>query len=146
VIYSLHDQVNGGFKYFEAPGSVGINDDHPTPAFRGETPLGVPSTLAGRPVPSRSRPVGRGQEARGIIVSPSAVQQSAMTSSAIPSGLGAIDGGMCPHWQRVNPSGECVDKWWAGPPVEWLGSGIGYALGGAVAGLVAFLLFQRTEE
>ena len=140
MIYSLHDQVNGGFRYFEAPGTVAINDDHATPSFAMETPLGVPSTLAGRPVPSRSKPIGTGVEARGIIVSPTASQQANVSKTNIPSGLGGFADGVCPHWQRENPRGECVDKWWAGPPIDWLASGFGYAVAGGVAGVIFYLL------
>jgi hypothetical protein len=142
MIYSLHDQVNGGFRYFEAPGTVPINDDQPTPAFAAETALGVPSTLAGRPVPSGMKPAGKGLEARGIIISPNAKQQSSISSS-IPSGLGGFTDGVCPHWQRVNPNGACVDKWWVGPPMGWLGSGLGYVLAGSAMGLVAWALLRK---
>lgn len=147
MIYSLHDAVNGGFRYFEAPGSVPINDDHPVPSFSVETRLGVPSVYAGRPIPARSTPVGAGPKAKGIIVSPSARQPVAV-QSGLPSGIGGLSGtfdGVCPHWQRENSKGECVNKWWAGPPLEWLGSGLGYALGGALVGAVAYLVWKSED-
>ena len=32
---------------------------------------------------------------------------------------------VCPHWQRLNVRGECIDRYWAGPPVativNWVG-------------------------
>jgi hypothetical protein len=142
MIFSLHDQVNGGFKYFEAPGTVPINDDHPTPSFASETALGVPSTLAGRPVPANMRPAGKGLEAKGIIITPNARQQDSVSSS-IPSGLGGFSDGVCPHWQRENVKGDCVDKWWVGPPLGWVGSGAGYALSGAALGVLAWLMFRK---
>jgi hypothetical protein len=24
----------------------------------------------------------------------------------------------CPHWQQMTSTGNCVDKWWMGPPVS----------------------------
>lgn len=153
MIYSMHDVLNGGFRYFEAPGATPINDDLPTPNFPVDTPLGVPSSHAGRAMPGRTRPAGSGQEARGIIVRAGGTSGRVL-SDALPSGLGKLlpsglgtivppFGGSCPHWQRATSGGECVDRWWAGPPISWLGSGLGYAVGGAIAGVVTYLLVRK---
>lgn len=42
----------------------------------------------------------------------------------------------CPRWQRMNPTGWCVEKWWAGGPFATLISGIYLAVGMAVLGTV----------
>jgi len=42
----------------------------------------------------------------------------------------------CPHWQRVNPTGWCVDRWYAGGPAATLISGLSMAAGMAVLGVV----------
>ena len=39
----------------------------------------------------------------------------------------------CPFWQRMNPTGWCVEKWWAGPMTS-LANGIALALGMGVLG------------
>ncbi len=145
MLYSLHDKVNGGFRYLEAPGSVPVNDDQPPPTFSVETPLGVPSIFAGRPVPSRSKPAGKGPQAKGSIVSPSARQYETRSSSVLPSGLSGVDS-VCPHWQRLTSRGECVDKWWAGPPIEWLGNSIAFAVGGALVGYLLYRTFGDGDE
>ena len=42
----------------------------------------------------------------------------------------------CSPWQRMNPTGWCVDKWWAGGPASTLISGVSMALGMALLGVV----------
>lgn len=130
MIYSLHDPINGGFRYYEAPGQVPINDDHPTPVFSVETPLGIPSTLAGRPMPAQGLRRGVGSEARGSIVSQYASRSSgspdavAKPGSGIPSGIGGVF--------------EGASRWWAGSPMSLVTSGLGYLVGGAIVGLVIY--------
>jgi hypothetical protein len=42
----------------------------------------------------------------------------------------------CAPWQRMNPTGWCVERWWAGGPAATLISGISMAAGMAVLGVV----------
>ena len=46
--------------------------------------------------------------------------------------LNALD--PCPFWQRMNPSGWCVEKWWAGGPVSSVVNGIAIVTGMAAVG------------
>lgn len=51
----------------------------------------------------------------------------------------------CPHWQRVSASGQCIDKWWAGPPWSWMGAALGWTVAGVAAGYVIHRL-RVSEE
>jgi len=66
VIYSRW-RPDGGYDYYETPERRGLGDDLPVPRLRAVGPIGVPSTDAGRPLPSDARVVGRGALARGSI-------------------------------------------------------------------------------
>lgn len=41
---------------------------------------------------------------------------------------------LCPHWQRLNPRGNCVDQWWVGPPLSWFAGAVITTLGMAMIG------------
>lgn len=67
MIYSKWRPDRGGYDYFQAAERRGLGDDLPTPRLRPVGPIGVPSTSAGRPMPSGVRRVGSGPIARGVI-------------------------------------------------------------------------------
>jgi hypothetical protein len=41
---------------------------------------------------------------------------------------------LCPHWQRLNLRGNCVDQWWVGPPISWVSAAIVTTAGMALIG------------
>lgn len=43
--------------------------------------------------------------------------------------------GACPYWMRVNPTGWCVDKWWAGGPTARIIDGVTILFGMAIVGV-----------
>lgn len=67
MIYSKWRPDRGGYDYFQAAERRGLGDDLPTPRLRPVGPIGVPSTSAGRPIPSGARRTGSGAIARGVI-------------------------------------------------------------------------------
>jgi len=92
MIYSTHDDHNGGFLYYEAGGPA-INADFQTPSLRQQSPLGVPAVEAARPLPSSARQVGRGSLPKGAIARRGGGQAWGSAGSALargvdPSGLG----------------------------------------------------------
>jgi len=93
VIYSVHNPFTGKFSYYEAKPDVAINDDLPTPRWGSDvtTKIGVPATLAARPLPSGAVPAGEGDLPVGLISSGEAGQWVGTKKGALPSGLGAID-------------------------------------------------------
>jgi|GEM_PF-2667205 len=70
MMYSCFDQDTGTYKYFEDSKTIPVNGDLPVPNWlKGRTTkLGVPSLDAGRPLPKEAKPVGRGAQARGMVV------------------------------------------------------------------------------
>lgn len=91
MIYSVHNPYQGGFDYYEAPDKTPINDDHPTPSFRGESKLGVAATRAARPLPKEARLVGHGDLPKGSISSGDVKAMSFRSGGSIlPSGLSGI--------------------------------------------------------
>lgn len=68
MIYSKWKPSVGGYDYFDVPSmQFGLGDDLPTPKHVSETKLGIPSTEAGRAIPSGARRVGSGPLAKGLI-------------------------------------------------------------------------------
>lgn len=95
MFYSLHDEQQGGFRYYEAPGPA-INADHPTPRFQQTSAIGVPSTLAARALPSNARFTGYGKLPKGSIVRVGGIQAVSQPSGGhSPDGLGA--------WTNMEP-------------------------------------------
>ena len=70
MIYSCFDQETGLYRYFEDASTKPVNGDLPVPSWlkQRSTKLGVPSLEAGRPLPSEAKPIGRGHQARGMVV------------------------------------------------------------------------------
>lgn len=66
MIYSRW-RPDGGYDYYQTDQRHGIGDDLPVPQLYVVNSIGVPSTTAGRTMPSSARPVGRGSVARGLI-------------------------------------------------------------------------------
>jgi len=92
MIYSVYDDHNGGFVYYEAGGPA-INADFQTPSFAAQSPLGVPSVEASRPLPGGARQVGRGTVPKGTIARRGGGGAwggagSALARGVDPSGLG----------------------------------------------------------
>lgn len=42
----------------------------------------------------------------------------------------------CPYWQRLNPTGWCVEKWWSGGPFSSATNALTTLLGLSALGLV----------
>jgi hypothetical protein len=94
--YSVFDQGRGDFAYYEAEDGIDINDDRPVPRFDPaiRTPIGIPSVLAGRPMPSGAKYVGRGVEAVGMVSTGKPQKAGSVLSKAVASldpSLGAFD-------------------------------------------------------
>lgn len=71
MIYSCFDQTSGLYRYFEDGAQVPINGDLPVPSWlkgRVANGIGVPTSEAGRPLPSSAKPAGSGPQARGLVV------------------------------------------------------------------------------
>jgi len=69
MIYSCFQQTPGMYAYFEGPGDIPINGDLPVPKLPPAVGgIGVPSIVAGRPLPAGSKYVGSGWHARGMLV------------------------------------------------------------------------------
>jgi len=66
MIYSRF-RGDGGYDYYETAERRGLGDDLPTPRLPSVSPIGVPSTEAGRLIPSGAKYVGRGEFARGLV-------------------------------------------------------------------------------
>lgn len=95
MIVSVHDETRGGFDYYEAAGSVPINDDFPTPEYNSvKTELGVPASRAGRPMPAGARMVGHGPMARGTVsTGKPGLWLSSVARAGDPSGMGDSETG-----------------------------------------------------
>ena len=68
MIYSRWIPDRGDYEYLEAAERRGLGDDLPVPLLSPSSPIGFPSTEAGRKAPSGLRPVGRGAWAKGMIL------------------------------------------------------------------------------
>ena len=95
MIYSVHNPVRGGFDYFEAQPDVPLNDDLPTPRWGSDvkTKLGVPASLAARPLPPGAAPAGQGALPVGLISTGEQGQWVGTKKGALPSGLGEFVAG-----------------------------------------------------
>ncbi len=121
MLYSVHDDRNGGFSYYKAPGPA-INADFQTPSFEQASPLGVPSVLASRPLPGGARPAGHGTMPKGSIAR---------------RGGGLAWRAKMAVSQGVDPSGLGIDLGVDAPVAK---TGLAIA-----AGVVAFLLARRMK-
>jgi hypothetical protein len=92
VIYSVHNPYEGGFDYWEAGDRVPLNDDLPTPRYFAPlaTPVGVPASMAGRPLPPDARKVGHGVLPVGSISSGEVGVWKGTKKTGVPSGIGAF--------------------------------------------------------
>lgn len=92
MIYSVHNPFTGVFDYFEAGPDVPINDDLPTPRWGNDitTKLGVPSSLAGRPLPPGALKVGSGPLPQGLISSGRPGVWRGTQKGELPSGMGSL--------------------------------------------------------
>ncbi|MFA4971448.1 MAG: hypothetical protein WC683_02460 [bacterium] len=94
--YSVHNVMRGGFDYYDGPDVTPINDDQPTPSFDSSirTPLGIPASLAGRPLPPNASIRGHGATAQGAVSSGKRGSWSttAARNGGMPSGIGAALG------------------------------------------------------
>lgn len=66
MIYSEW-QPSGGYLYYEAPGTVPINDDQVPPRLRARNKIGISSLVAGRAIPAGAEVVGEGDQPMGVI-------------------------------------------------------------------------------
>lgn len=93
--YSVHNPMRGGFDYYEGPDVTPINDDQPTPVFGASirTKLGIPASLAGRPLPPDAVLRGHGATAHGAVSSGTRGTwgSTATRSGRNPSGIGLGD-------------------------------------------------------
>ena len=118
MIHSVFDPVAGLWEHLECPDRIGVNDDHPTPVFPSGMKLGIPSTIAARPLPQGCRRIGAGPHVRGTVSS---------RSSIVRQGPGADMGGRDPSLGAFEA-----------------GSGAGLLIAaGAVAAVAAFFLCRR---
>ena len=90
--YSVHNPVTGAFEYFEGGPGVAINDDLPTPKYDASvrTKIGIPSSVAGRPLPPNARRVGSGKLPVGLISTGRVGVWSGTKKGSVPSGIGAL--------------------------------------------------------
>lgn len=69
MIYSCFDSARGEYDYFEDSRRVPINADLPVPNLPPDAGrIGVAAIEAGRPLPTDARRIGRGWNARGMVV------------------------------------------------------------------------------
>jgi len=68
MMYSCFAPRTGLYDYFESPEATPLNADLPIPRLPAEVNgIGVPSIVAGRPLPAGARIVGRGWHPRGMV-------------------------------------------------------------------------------
>jgi hypothetical protein len=70
MVYSCFDPARGIYDYYESRSvQTPINADLPVPTFPDPgNKIGVPSIIAGRPLPPDATRIGEGWHARGMIV------------------------------------------------------------------------------
>lgn len=70
MMYSCFNPGSGLYDYFESPDGLALNADLPVPNHLTQEikGIGVPSIVAGRPMPSNAQSVGSGWHARGMVV------------------------------------------------------------------------------
>jgi hypothetical protein len=90
VIYSVHNPVSGAFDYFEGGPATPINDDLPTPQFKGAGRIGVAASSAARPLPPGSRKVGSGALPVGCISSGKPGLWKGTSKGGAPSGIAGV--------------------------------------------------------
>lgn len=66
MIYSRW-RGDGGYDYYRTNERRGLGDDLPVPRLKAVTPIGVPSTEAGRMMPLGAQFTGSGPLARGLV-------------------------------------------------------------------------------
>lgn len=129
MIYSCFDQNSGLYDYFEDSSQRPINADLPVPRFPSMVgKIGVPAREAGRPLPSGARPAGRGWHARGMIVQ----CRGGLGLSGLPAPVSSFisSGGLVAAGAGVGAV--------LGLKKGGLGQALGWGLGGAVVGGLAW--------
>jgi hypothetical protein len=141
--FSVHNKLKGGFDYYEAADTVPVNDDHPSPRLASHrTKMGVPATLAGRPLPKGARASGHGQYPVGSVSS--GKPGSWLGGSGLPSGLGL--GGVdvpCPQPREAAVVGVALGAILhigTGSKQENIPRGLAFLAAGGLAG---YLLGER---
>lgn len=91
-------KADGGYDYYATADRRALGADLPTPRFAQTSPIGVPSTQIGRPMPASAQRIGSGPLARG--------QVTRMTLSGVlgAASVGAADVG----WLFV----AVIFGWW----------------------------------
>jgi len=94
VIYSVHNGLDGGFQYYEVPSTTPINDDLPTPTYPKDlhTQIGVPASMAGRPMPPGAKPVGQGAVPLGAVSTGDIGTWHGNKKVEVPSGIAGLQG------------------------------------------------------
>ena len=79
MIYSRWRPDTGGYDYYAAAERRGLGDDLPVPRRGFSTnPIGTASVTLGRTPPGRTKKVGMGSEARGMILPASSAGLAAL--------------------------------------------------------------------
>jgi hypothetical protein len=74
VIYSRFDDQSGMYDLFEDGEGRAINSDLPVPVMGAAiNGIGVPASVAGRPIPSGAKFIGKSWHARGMVAAPGEV-------------------------------------------------------------------------
>ena len=71
-MYSCFNERLGLYEYFQDDRGHALNGDLPVPSYLGGKKagkIGVPAREAGRPLPSGTKRIGHGFEAKGMVVS-----------------------------------------------------------------------------
>ena len=92
MIYSVHNPVTGAFEYWQGPPDIPINNDLPTPRWNQTiaTKLGIPASLAARPLPAGSVRAGAGTLPKGMISSGTRGEWVGTKKGQLPSGMGSF--------------------------------------------------------
>jgi hypothetical protein len=93
MILSVRNKFKGGFDYFQAPDTVPINDDFPAFVANGtKTRLGIPASVAARPLPPGASRIGHGNIPKGSICSgKTGAWRQGGVASRLVSGLSGFD-------------------------------------------------------
>ncbi len=83
MVYSEWLPDRGGYRYLEVAERRGLGDDLPIPKLKQRSPIGVPSTEAGRPLPLGAKIVGYGPIAKGSVVP---LDRSGLAGGTVTSG------------------------------------------------------------
>lgn len=89
----------------------------------------TPGLLANLPMPvvpmntSASTPPENSNQLKMPVLSQEAFEQASALN-------------LCPHWQRLNHKGLCVDRWWVGPPMSWVSAAVVTTVGMGLLGWI----------